>query len=141
MALGIACAGTGNKEAHGLIEPMKNDPTNYVRQVITIFLWSSTFQAFFSSEKLGEKFNKKYCLQGALIASAMILVQQTEQTCPKVKDFRALYQKVITDKHEDVMAKFGAILATSFWENKKKPEKWCVFTFFSFFSASWLIIV
>merc|ERR1712130_510919 len=30
---------------------------------------------------------------------------------PKVKDFRALYQKVITDKHEDVMAKFGAILA------------------------------
>merc|ERR1719495_2904520 len=80
MALGIACAGTGNKEALGLIEPMKNDPTNYVRQ-------------------------------GALIASAMILVQQTEQTCPKVKDFRALYQKVITEKHEDVMAKFGAILA------------------------------
>jgi len=80
MALGIACAGTGNKEALALIEPMKNDPTNYVRQ-------------------------------GALIASAMILVQQTEQTCPKVKDFRALYQKVISDKHEDVMAKFGAILA------------------------------
>merc|ERR1712073_229387 len=80
MALGIACAGTGNKEALGLIEPMKNDPTNYVRQ-------------------------------GALIASAMILVQQTEQTCPKVKDFRALYAKVISDKHEDVMAKFGAILA------------------------------
>jgi len=80
MALGIACAGTGNKEALALIEPMKNDPTNYVRQ-------------------------------GALIASAMILVQQTEQTCPKVKDFRSLYQKVISDKHEDVMAKFGAILA------------------------------
>merc|ERR1719369_1487499 len=80
MALGIACAGTGNKEALGLIEPMKNDPTNYVRQ-------------------------------GALIASAMILVQQTDQTCPKVKDFRALYTKVISDKHEDVMAKFGAILA------------------------------
>ena len=34
MALGIACAGTGNKEALGLIEPMKNDPTNYVRQVL-----------------------------------------------------------------------------------------------------------
>merc|ERR1712142_252743 len=80
MALGIACAGTGSKEALGLIEPMKNDPTNYVRQ-------------------------------GALIASAMILVQQTEQTCPKVKDFRALYTKVISDKHEDVMAKFGTILA------------------------------
>merc|ERR1719384_2861715 len=80
MALGIACAGTGNKDALALIEPMKNDPVNYVRQ-------------------------------GALIASAMILVQQTELTCSKVKDFRALYAKVITDKHEDVMAKFGAILA------------------------------
>merc|ERR1711884_72074 len=80
MALGIACAGTGNKDALALIEPTKNDPVNYVRQ-------------------------------GALIASAMILVQQTELTCSKVKDFRALYAKVITDKHEDVMAKFGAIVA------------------------------
>merc|ERR1740131_95861 len=80
MALGIACAGTGNKEALSLLEPMKNDPTNYVRQ-------------------------------GALIASAMILVQHTEQTCPKVKEFRALYAKVILDKHEDSIAKFGAILA------------------------------
>ncbi|XP_023322822.1 26S proteasome non-ATPase regulatory subunit 1 [Eurytemora carolleeae] len=80
MALGIACSGTGNKEALALIEPMRNDPVNYVRQ-------------------------------GALIASAMILVQQTEVTCPKVKEFRALYTKVINDKHEDVMAKFGAILA------------------------------
>merc|ERR1740131_868090 len=61
LALGISCAGTGNKEALSLLEPMKNDPTNYVRQ-------------------------------GALIASGMILVQHTEQTCPKVKEFRALYQ-------------------------------------------------
>ena len=29
----------------------------------------------------------------------------------QVKDFRALYSKVIVDKHEDVMAKYGAILA------------------------------
>ena len=80
MALGIACAGTGNKEAVALIEPMTNDSVNYVRQ-------------------------------GALIASALILIQQTDLTCPKVKDFRSLYQKVISDKHEDVMAKFGAIIA------------------------------
>ena len=52
-----------------------------------------------------------YVRQGALIASSMILVQHTELTCPKVKDFRALYAKVISDKHEDVMAKFGAIMA------------------------------
>lgn len=80
MALGIACAGTGLKEAIALLDPMTNDPVNFVRQ-------------------------------GALIASAMILIQQTETTCPRVKDFRALYAKVIVDKHEDVMAKFGAILA------------------------------
>ncbi|ELT92764.1 hypothetical protein CAPTEDRAFT_182474 [Capitella teleta] len=80
MALGIACAGTGLKEAIALLEPMTNDPVNYVRQ-------------------------------GVLIASALILVQQNEVTCPKVNHFRQLYTKVISDKHEDVMAKYGAILA------------------------------
>ncbi|XP_026577459.1 26S proteasome non-ATPase regulatory subunit 1 [Pseudonaja textilis] len=80
MALGICCAGTGNKEAINLLEPMTNDPVNYVRQ-------------------------------GALIASALIMIQQTEILCPKVSQFRQLYSKVINDKHDDVMAKFGAILA------------------------------
>uniref|UniRef100_V5GQ42 26S proteasome non-ATPase regulatory subunit 1 n=1 Tax=Anoplophora glabripennis TaxID=217634 RepID=V5GQ42_ANOGL len=81
MALGIACAGTGLREAIALLEPMVMfDPVNFVRQ-------------------------------GALIASAMILIQQTEQTCPKVTFFRQTYAQVISNKHEDVMAKFGAILA------------------------------
>lgn len=80
MALGIACAGTGLKEAISLLEPMTNDPVNYVRQ-------------------------------GALIASALILIQHNEVICPKVAHFRQLYAKVISDKHEDVMAKFGAIMA------------------------------
>lgn len=81
MALGIACAGTGLREAIALLEPMaKFDPVNFVRQ-------------------------------GALIASAMILIQQTDQTCPKTTLFRQTYAQVISNKHEDVMAKFGAILA------------------------------
>lgn len=81
MALGIACAGTGQRDAIALLEPMvKFDPVNFVRQ-------------------------------GALIASAMILIQQTEQTCPKVTFFRTLYAQVISNKHEDVIAKYGAILA------------------------------
>lgn len=29
----------------------------------------------------------------------------------QAKEFRALYAKVISDKHEDVLSKFGAILA------------------------------
>lgn len=41
----------------------------------------------------------------------MILIQQTDQTCPKTTFFRTLYSEVITNKHEDVMAKYGAILA------------------------------
>ena len=52
-----------------------------------------------------------YVRQGALIASALIVIQQTEITCPKVNQFRQLYSRVINDKHDDVMAKFGAILA------------------------------
>uniref|UniRef100_A0A1A9WTQ9 26S proteasome non-ATPase regulatory subunit 1 n=1 Tax=Glossina brevipalpis TaxID=37001 RepID=A0A1A9WTQ9_9MUSC len=81
MALGIACAGTGLREAIALLEPMvKFDPVNFVRQ-------------------------------GALIASAMILIQHTDQTCAKTNFFRQLYAEVIINKHEDVMAKYGAILA------------------------------
>lgn len=81
MALGIACAGTGSREAIALLEPLaKFDPVNFVRQ-------------------------------GALIASAMILIQHTDQTCPKVTFFRQLYSSVISSKHEDTIAKFGAILA------------------------------
>ncbi|XP_027049051.1 26S proteasome non-ATPase regulatory subunit 1-like [Pocillopora damicornis] len=80
MALGIACAGTGLKEAIALLEPMTNDPVNYVRQ-------------------------------GALIASSLVLIQQTELACPKVMKFREIFAKVISDKHEDVIAKFGATLA------------------------------
>lgn len=49
--------------------------------------------------------------QGALVASALVLIQQTETLNPKAKEFRQLYSKVISDKHEDVMAKFGAIIA------------------------------
>lgn len=49
--------------------------------------------------------------QGALVASALVLIQQTEVLNPKVKEFRQLYSKVISDKHEDVMTKFGAIIA------------------------------
>ena len=31
--------------------------------------------------------------------------------CFQVAHFRQLYSKIISDKHDDIMAKFGAILA------------------------------
>ncbi len=49
-----ACFDFLQQEAINLLEPMTNDPVNYVRQ-------------------------------GALIASALIMIQQTEVTCPKVR--------------------------------------------------------
>ncbi|KAF8560271.1 26S proteasome regulatory complex non-ATPase subcomplex Rpn2/Psmd1 subunit [Imleria badia] len=48
--------------------------------------------------------------QGAFIALGMILVQQSEASSPSMSSTRALYTKVISDKHEDPMARFGAAL-------------------------------
>jgi 26S proteasome regulatory subunit N2 len=49
--------------------------------------------------------------QGALIAMAMILVQQNEAMNPKVAAIRKTLQRIIGDRHEDAMAKFGCALA------------------------------
>jgi len=49
--------------------------------------------------------------QGALISLAMILIQQNDATNSKVSTVRKLYEKIISDKHEDSMAKFGAVLS------------------------------
>jgi len=49
--------------------------------------------------------------QGACIALAMILIQQNSTLNPKVDEARKLFEKIIADKHEDPMAKFGASLS------------------------------
>lgn len=41
----------------------------------------------------------------------MILIQQNDVSNPKVASTRAIYTKIIGDKHEDAMAKFGAAVA------------------------------
>ncbi|KAJ1911312.1 proteasome regulatory particle base subunit, partial [Tieghemiomyces parasiticus] len=79
LALGIACAGTGSKDAIAMLEPMTNDTMDHVRQ-------------------------------GALIALAMVQIQQTEAADPKVAATRKLYDGIIADKHGDPMAKLGAVL-------------------------------
>ncbi|KAI0814897.1 26S proteasome regulatory complex non-ATPase subcomplex Rpn2/Psmd1 subunit [Irpex lacteus] len=48
--------------------------------------------------------------QGAYIALGMILVQQSEASSPALASTRAAYNKVISNKHEDPMARFGAVL-------------------------------
>lgn len=49
--------------------------------------------------------------QGAYISLAMVLIQQSEAQTPKVASIRELFNKVVADKHEDPMARFGASLA------------------------------
>lgn len=49
--------------------------------------------------------------QGAYIALAMIMIQQSEAMNPKTATVRKHLVKVIGDRHEDAMAKFGASVA------------------------------
>ncbi|KAI5122570.1 hypothetical protein M0805_004787 [Coniferiporia weirii] len=48
--------------------------------------------------------------QGALVALGMVLVQQSEASSPSMSSTRTLYAKIVADKHEDPMARFGAAL-------------------------------
>ncbi|RKP08547.1 armadillo-type protein [Thamnocephalis sphaerospora] len=48
--------------------------------------------------------------QGALIALAMVLQQQNEAMNPKTVVVRKLFEKIIAERHEDPVAKFGAVL-------------------------------
>ncbi|GAB4851901.1 26S proteasome non-ATPase regulatory subunit 1 A [Ancistrocladus abbreviatus] len=50
--------------------------------------------------------------QGALIAMAMVMVQTSEASDSRVGTFRRQLEKIILDKHEDMMSKMGAILAS-----------------------------
>ncbi|KAM3083985.1 proteasome regulatory particle base subunit [Clarireedia jacksonii] len=49
--------------------------------------------------------------QGALISLAMIMVQQNEVMNPKVAEIRKTLKKIVADRHEDAMTKFGCALA------------------------------
>lgn len=47
--------------------------------------------------------------QGALLALALVLMQQPES---RLESFRAHLEKTLADKHEEVMCRMGAIMAT-----------------------------
>lgn len=49
--------------------------------------------------------------QGALISLAMIMVQQNEVMNPKVAAIRKTLRKIVGDRHEEAMTKFGCALA------------------------------
>ncbi|KAL4784793.1 armadillo-type protein [Aspergillus varians] len=49
--------------------------------------------------------------QGALISLAMVLVQQNEAMNPRISTLRKTMLKMVGDRHEDAMAKFGCAIA------------------------------
>ncbi|GMM53109.1 proteasome regulatory particle base subunit [Starmerella bacillaris] len=49
--------------------------------------------------------------QGAMVGLALVLVQHTETSHPRVKAVREYFAKIIKTKNEDALAKFGAALA------------------------------
>ncbi|KAH3681353.1 hypothetical protein WICPIJ_007706 [Wickerhamomyces pijperi] len=49
--------------------------------------------------------------QGALMAMAMVLIQQNEKTSPKVKEVKELYATLISSKNQDGLTKFGAAMS------------------------------
>merc|ERR1719160_1982371 len=80
LALGIACAGSANIDAHNLLMPLISDASDFVRQ-------------------------------GAIVGMGLLYMQTSPGKTERVKEFRDKLKKVIGDKHEDVMTRFGAILA------------------------------
>lgn len=81
MAVGIAMAGSGDPESIALLEPMMDDMTDYVRQ-------------------------------GALMGIAMIYMQQSD-SCNgrKIRSFRERLSSIVSDKHQSILTKMGAILS------------------------------
>ena len=54
--------------------------------------------------------------QGAMLAMAMVLQQASETRSPSVKKFKDLIKSIVTDKHQPVLAKSGAIVAAGILE-------------------------
>ncbi len=61
-------------------------------------------------------------IQGALIASALILIQHTEGMNSKSSKIREKYSKMIGDKLEDSVAKYGAIIAQGIIDAGTNPK-------------------
>lgn len=98
LALGIACAGTGLQVRIDNVDFSQEKQFNVTYQDAVEILEPMT------------KDPVDFVKQGAFVALGMILVQQSEAASPSISAIRALYAKTVSEKHEDPMARFGAVL-------------------------------
>lgn len=82
LAVGISCAGTGADNAEAMA---------IVKPML--------------EDKVS------FVRQGALMSMALMLMQENDARCPAVKELREKIDSVVGDKHQGVVAKFGATLA------------------------------
>ncbi|CAI6009641.1 unnamed protein product, partial [Closterium sp. NIES-65] len=127
MAVGIACAGTAQRSALNLLEPLPhpvprmvsllaesfNPHVRYGAAMAVGIACAGTAQR--SALDLLEPLTSDgvdFVRQGAVMATAMVLMQCSQEREPRVVPFRRQLEKAIHDKHEDTMCKMGAILAS-----------------------------
>jgi len=99
LALGIACAGSGLQVS---------------RPICHTYSFFTFAQDAVDILEPMTKDSIDFVRQGAFIALGMILVEQSEASLPSLASIRTRYAKVISDKHEDPMARFGAAIGQGF---------------------------
>ncbi|KZM19785.1 enzyme regulator [Ascochyta rabiei] len=134
MTIALAYCGTGSNKAvrrllHVAVSDVSDDPGSVPRMVELLSESYNPHVRYGATMALGiacagtglpeavdllepmMKDSTDFVRQGALIALAMIMVQQNEATNPKVASIRKQLTKIIGDRHEDAMAKMGCALA------------------------------
>uniref|UniRef100_A0A9J8D066 26S proteasome non-ATPase regulatory subunit 1 n=1 Tax=Cyprinus carpio carpio TaxID=630221 RepID=A0A9J8D066_CYPCA len=107
----MAYCGSGNNKAirrllHVAVSDVNDDVRRAAVESIGLILFRTPEQCPSVVSLLSESYNPH-----VRCGAAMALGICCAGTGNKVNQFRQLYSKVINDKHDDVMAKFGAILA------------------------------
>uniref|UniRef100_A0AAZ3QV67 26S proteasome non-ATPase regulatory subunit 1 n=1 Tax=Oncorhynchus tshawytscha TaxID=74940 RepID=A0AAZ3QV67_ONCTS len=109
--VGMAYCGSGNNKAirrllHVAVSDVNDDVRRAAVESIGFIMFRTPEQCPSVVSLLSESYNPH-----VRCGAAMALGICCAGTGNKVNQFRQLYSKVINDKHDDVMAKFGAILA------------------------------
>eukprot|EP00357_Protocruzia_adherens_P000660 CAMPEP_0115019668 /NCGR_PEP_ID=MMETSP0216-20121206/29598_1 /TAXON_ID=223996 /ORGANISM="Protocruzia adherens, Strain Boccale" /LENGTH=1033 /DNA_ID=CAMNT_0002391217 /DNA_START=47 /DNA_END=3151 /DNA_ORIENTATION=- len=111
MAVGISCAGTGYDEAVKLLE---FNP--HVRYGVTMAVGiSCAGTGYDEAVKLLEPMMQDrvdFVRQGAMLGLSMVLIQTNKNRNSAVETLRKQLEKACSDQHEELLTKFGAILAS-----------------------------